>query len=301
MKMKKMVAMILAVSVMGSVAGCSSVKSASADDFIDSCDSLGFDEVDVDDWSGLDDDALADGIYCVMDRDYIEDEITDEVWSFLKLYDCDLNLDRDDIEQIALMVQFDESVFDDVVHPSDIEDIETSFIGGVQITLSDYDADTYEGIMDAADDILDKIHVDVDDLSSSEYRLTKNGGFILLNVNIEDFVDAFVESDIFELLEDHAEDDDDVEDFLEILDELTGCLSFGLYARDENVVVVLSLSLNQAPEQLNDLCSDLKLTDPSRLPSNQDAIDGIIDALDDSLGLYLNRAASAPDFTYMDF
>ena len=49
MKLKRVVALMLAASMLAAVAGCSKVKKITHDDFVNACDKMGAEEVDYDD------------------------------------------------------------------------------------------------------------------------------------------------------------------------------------------------------------------------------------------------------------
>lgn len=288
MKMKKFMAAMLAVSMMAAFAGCAKVKSISGDDFRAACDSLGASEVDPEDnTSDLEEDELEDGFYMVMDSDYIEEHMgdvnymTSELSTFgVGTTDIEQIIEADDVEEMTVYGRADQNI-DDIDSPEDIGDLTINAVIAAQITLND--ADKSEDIMEGLADAFDEYGIDVEDLSSDEYYVGKNEGYLKINVSVEDLVAAFTESDIYDIITSMS-DDFDVDDYTE---DMTGSASIAFYVKGENVILVLNLNINEDPSFCNDFCSELGVADPSKLPSNTMLAESICDYLDDTLGSML--------------
>ncbi|MBP5180334.1 MAG: hypothetical protein J6127_03490 [Clostridiales bacterium] len=290
MKLKRVMALALATAMVASVAGCAKVKSISNDDFNSACDKQGAEEVDYDE-VGDDEDLLEDGYYTVVDADQIE-EIMSDPYASMYMSQIDVPLDYDDIEIMSLFVKaegFDD--LSDIEDPEDLADAQCNVVIGMQITLTEEDmvSDLFDGIADALDDNLD---YDVADFSNSEYYTGKNEGFIKINVSAQDLVAAFRESDIYGYLSDMGEDMDDLED---VLDNLNGSICIAIYAKDNNVVIVAGFCLGEELSLLDSFCSDLGVQSPSKVPSNAEFSQAIIDAVDDSLGSLMALSAAYTD------
>lgn len=296
MKMKKFMASVLAVSMMAAFAGCAKVKSITADDFKNACEELGAVEVDPED-ADTDEDDLEDGLYTVMDSDYIEENLSNnEVTSDLSMYgistpDIDEIIDPEDIEEMVVYARLEENT-DDISDPEDIADLSINCVIAAQVTLNNSDsaADIMEGLADG----LDEFGIDVEDLSSNEYYTGKNEGFLKINVSVEDLVAAFIESDIYDILSSFS-DDFDVE---EMTEDMTGSASLAFYVKGENVVIVINCNVNEDASFCNDFCSELGVDDPSKLPSNTMVAESICDYIDDTFGSMISGFAAMASYDY---
>ncbi|MCR5592526.1 MAG: hypothetical protein K6F79_02085 [Saccharofermentans sp.] len=283
MKLKKFMSLALAAAMVASVAGCAKVKSISSDDFISACDKQDAQEVDYDDANDADPDDLEDGLYTVLDSDQIE-EIMDDPYTSMSISQMGVEIpyDSDDIESMVIYAKMNGvDDIDSVSDPEDLGDIETNGVVGVQITMTEADMvpELFDAIADAFDDGLD---YEVDSFSGNEYYTGKNEGYLRVNISVEDLVAAFRDSDIYGYLGDMSGDDmDDLED---VLDNLTGNLCVAVYAKGENIVIVVGFSIGSDVTLLDSFCSDLGVQSPSKVPANADLPVAIMDAVDDSLG-----------------
>ena len=274
---KKVLASLLVLSMIGSLTGCSKLKNVTSDDFIDACENTGADEMDdVDELRDLETEDFADGVYLVLDGDDIE-ELPYEVLMMLKMYDFDLGIDTDDMEEVALYMYLDQNI-DDIDYDDDPEailDLQCDIAFAAHITLSDPDLclDAVDGI----EDLLRNIDVDVDDLTSEEYYTSRKGGVLRLHVALEDLIAAFLDSDSYDVIEDMS----DIDNMDEILEQMTGDVSLSIYIENENIVIIAGLSVNETNDSLISLCDELGLDDPNEMESSQTVIDALIEKVDD--------------------
>ena len=285
MKMKKLVASVLALSVMAGVAGCSKVKSITGEEAVNVLEELGYEELNEDEMEDIDDpddSLITDGCYMVMDRDYIEDKVS-EIEPYIRMTGLDIGIDIDNVEEMTMFVRcegIDE--LEDVEEPGDLDDVELNLFGGAQITLDEYDQGVLDDIEDGLDDLLRKINVDIDDLSQDEYKLNK--------ASVEDFVEALMESEFYEALMDSATDDDEAEEFEEALQNLTGDISVAVYVSDGNILFIIGASLNCEPTLIDEFCSEAGVDDPTNMPSSEAVTEALIDTLDDYAALFTARS-----------
>ena len=293
MKTKKVMALLLTAAMMASFAGCAKVKSADMDTFINACEESDADEVDADDLSGIDVDDLFHGFYCVMDEDDIEDLPT-EALMMLKLYDLDLDIDPEDIDQMAIYARYSDlpNSIDDVEEYEDLCEVDFDFVGAAQITL--LEPANMDDMVDAVDDLLDHIHLEHEDLSNDEFKTSKNGLQLMLRIDIADLAAALADSDAYDIIMDTA-DEDDASQIGDVLDEITGEVVLGVYIENENIVIIVGGCLNaDYSNNVEEMIEYLNLPNPEDVPSNQAVIDAIIDYVDDYASI-LNSYVSAYD------
>lgn len=296
MKVKKVIALILAASMVAAVAGCSKVKKITGADFVAACEKMGAQEVDYDDTTAdVDEDAIEDGIYCVLDNDNIE-EIYEEYGSSsssmmygISAPDFDSIIEADDIEEATVFAKVEQNM-EDIDDVEDIADLNVNAVIGVQFTLTD--AGMVEQIMEGLADNLDEYDIDVEDLGSDEYYVSKNEGYLKIHVSVEDFVAAFLESETCGYLEAM---DLDIE---EMVDGMTGDICIATYINGENLVVVIGGSVNNTVEYLDEFCGYLGIPSPSKLGSNTMVAEAICDTIDDTIGAMLGAFASYDAYDY---
>lgn len=287
MKMKKIVSAVLALSMAASIAGCSKVKKITIDDFVDACEAMGAEEVDYDEFEDLDDDAIEDGVYTIMDSDDIADAYEQyENNNTADMYNIDVPepiIDAEDIEQAAVYVQMTQNT-DDISGIEDIDDLDVDMILAAQMTLTDANMaeDYINGIADCLDEYTG---IDVEDLSADEYYLGKNEGYLKVHVTVEDVVAAFYDSNIYGILQSFGSEMGDLE---EVLDALSGDIAVATYVNGENVVLVMGVSIGHEPQLLDDFCSELTIDNPVTVDANPDVASGIMDYVDDTFGSMLS-------------
>ena len=304
MKMKKAVAAVLALSLAAGAAGCSKVRSVSGEDIVNVCDDMDFEEFDPDDNNDFDEDSLEDGFYFVMDQDYIEENLQGYASAAIRMSGLDLGIDFENIEEATVFGRVVIDGEDDVEDPEDLEDVEADALVGVQITLEEYDDDTFDDIADGIDDLLRKIGVDIDDLSSSEFKQNKDSLYLKINVGVAEFMEAFLDSEMWEAITDNADEDDEVEEVEEAFRALTGSVGVEIFVADGNILIVAAGSLNCEPEIADEFCSAIHVDNPGRLPNCQVVIDGIIEEIDDyadMVGGYYSPDDLIDGFSYASF
>lgn len=295
MKMKKIMAAVLAVSVMASVAGCSKVKKITHDDFVNACDKMGAEEVDYDDSNDVEESDLEDGVYCVMDSDDIEDVYSQyDSSSSAGMYgmsapDFESVIEAEDMQDMTFFVKMDQNI-DDISDAEDLSGLEVNAVIGVHITLTE--ADMAEEIMGNIADLLDDLDIDVEELDSNEYYVGKNEGYLKFNISAEDLAAAFAESETAGYLEML---DVDVE---EITEGITGSISVATYINGENMVVIIGGAVNNDPEYLDEFCGNLGIPTPSSLSSNTMIAEAICDYVDDTIGSMLSSFAAMSSYDF---
>ena len=282
MRGKRVLAVLLAGSFVFSMTGCKNIKSVNIDDFAAAWDDYGAEEIDIDDLTSYDsdfDDKLFDGIYCTFEPGDLDD--SRYMIAALKMYKLDLNLDLDDVDQICVGVtayhNLEEYSIDDV---ADLDDINIDFAGGIQLTLEE-SVDVDE-LADGIEDLLDFIDINPDDLSSSEYRTSKNGLSLMLRVSIADIASGVLDSDLLDIFGMRMEDDE-LDDFEDALENMEGDAYLYIVAEDENVVIMVGLGYNFPVQRLIEFTDAFGFEDPYRLTANQDIANGIVEAYEDRL------------------
>lgn len=302
MKFKKIISIMLAASVIALAAGCSNYRTVTHDDFMETCDQLGAQEVEIENYDFTAED-FEDGLLITFDEDDIE-EYGYYFRMVLSMSKLGLGIDVDDIENISIYGRVDPGVsywegffsddfdFEEV----DFSDYESDGVVALQITLSEeYEVDE---LMDGIDDLFAQIGIDTDDLSKKEWNYNNNNGYLRLHVDISELTEAFLESDAFEIIQELDED----RDYEEIIEGRTGDIGIEFEVSPNNVFVLLGVNVNHEPDRLNELCDSLRLSNPLNLPSNGDAVESVINSVDRYAGIfdrtmnsYLDRAREAAE------
>ncbi|MCR5593420.1 MAG: hypothetical protein K6F79_06715 [Saccharofermentans sp.] len=302
MKYKKIISIMLAASVISLAAGCSNYRTVTHDDFMETCDQLGAQEVEIENYDFTAED-FEDGLLISFDEDDIE-EYGYYFRMVLSMSKIGLGIDVDDIENISIYGRVDPGVsywkgffsddfdFEEV----DFSDYESDGVVALQITLSEeYEVDD---LMDGIDDLFAQIGIDTDDLSKKEWNYNNDNGYLRLHVDISELTEAFLESDAFEIIQELDED----RDYEEMIEGRTGDIGIEFEVSPNNVFVLLGVNVNHEPDRLNELCDSLRLSNPLNLPSNGDAVESVINSVDRYAGIfdrtmnsYLDRAREAAE------
>ena len=302
MKYKKIISIVLAASIISLSAGCSNYRTVTHDDFMETCDQLGAQEVEIENYDFTAED-FEDGLLITFDEDDIE-EYGYYFRMVLSMSKIGLGIDVDDIENISIYGRVDPGVsywegffsddfdFEEV----DFSDYEVDGVVALQITLSEeYEVDD---LMDGIDDLFAQIGIDTDDLSKKEWNYNNNNGYLRLHVDISELTEAFLESDAFEIIQELDED----RDYEEMIEGRTGDIGIEFEVSPNNVFVLLGVNVNHEPDRLNELCDSLRLSNPLNLPSNGDAVESVINSVDRYAGIfdrtmnsYLDRAREAAE------
>ncbi len=302
MKYKKIISIMLAASVISLAAGCSNYRTVTHDDFMETCDQLGAQEVEIENYDFTAED-FEDGLLISFDEDDIE-EYGYYFRMVLSMSKIGLGIDVDDIENISIYGRVDPGVsywegffsddfdFEEV----DFSDYESDGVVALQITLSEeYEVDD---LMDGIDDLFAQIGIDTDDLSKKEWNYNNDNGYLRLHVDISELTEAFLESDAFEIIQELDED----RDYGEMIEGRTGDIGIDFEVSPNNVFVLLGVNVNHEPDRLNELCDSLRLSNPLNLPSNGDAVESVIYSVDRYAGVfdrtmnsYLDRAREAAE------
>ena len=298
MKRIKIISCIVtAAMVLGLAAGCSKTKKVTTENVEKACEALDYEEYDVDDLQNakLEGGDVDDGFYVIIDEDAIED-MADENESSLSSIGLDEVIEADDVESAALFMKSTglEDFQDDVDGLQDIEnlgDAEFDLIIGMQATLKD--DDKVEDIMDYLEDMLDEYDLDVDDLTAQEYYRSKTEGYLKFNIDIQDLWEIAQENDdLMDLLEE-ADMEDQIED---LFDSVSGNICVSYQISGNNLIVVIGAAFNSKGDSLNDMCSKLGIDNPSKLKTNQDFAEGIVESIMDYAMKYMSYAYSSYDF-----
>lgn len=278
---KRIIAAIVAASMIMTVAGCSKTKTITVDSFSKAAESLGCDEVDPEDFEEDFTDDLEDGIYTVIDRDYIEDN-EDNLEYSLKSYGLDDIIDVDDVEGMAMLMKgsgFDD--LEDIDDPDDIEDLKVDF--AVVVTIELNNKIDVEDVMDELADKLDDADIEVDDLPSNEFYSSASAGYFRENIDIKDAVSIILDNDDVQDLLDAMDDSDDLTDVLEALSG-QACIDFEV--SQKSITVAVGFGINSDASTLAAACNKLGLKNVTSFKTNSDLVEAVIDTVVKYYGSY---------------
>ena len=291
MKRAKIISCLVAASmVLGIAAGCGKTNKVTTEQFEKACDKLGCDEFDADDTPDADD--IEDGIYIIMDEDDIEDN-EDQINESLGLIGLDDVVEADDIESFGVFTKG--NGFSDLEDFSynytgldDIEDLEIDFAVALQATLKD--DDKCEDIMDFVEDLLDDYDLDVDDLRADEYYRSKTEGYLRVNIDIETLVQIALDNDdLMDLLDSLCSDSDEIVDMLE---SLSGNVCITMEVCGDSVIIVVGVGFNTESETVSDFCKAVGIEDPSKLKTNEEFVESIVDSITKNVMKFMSLAYS---------
>ena len=161
----------------------------------------------------------------------------------------------------------------------------------MQATLKD--DDKVDDIMDYLEDMLDEYDLDVDDLTAQEYYRSKTEGYLKFNIDIQDlWAIAQDNDDLMDLLEE-ADMEDEIED---LFDSVSGNICVSYQISGNNLIMVFGVAFNSKGDCLNDMCSKLGIDNPSKLKTNQDFAESIVESIMDYAMKYMSYAYSSYDF-----
>ena len=294
MQKRRILAALLAGTFVFSMTGCKKIESVTSEEFENAWENTDADEMSFDELGELSEEdfeaQLYDGFYYTFEPDDLE--YFPMIIPTLKSANLDLNLDSDDIEQVSVGARvFLDPEDADLFDLESLNDLSFSSVAGIQITLNDsVDLDELE---DGIDDLLNSIDINIEDLSSSEYRRTKNGLSLALRVSVTDLSQSILDSDFIDLMHDNnIPEADDVEDMLE--DLYDGEIILYIIASDENILILGGASVNYPVNLLIELTDELGLTDPYDLTPNTDLPNALVE-------MYVDRIAAYASFAYAGF
>ena len=289
MKRAKIISCLVAASmVLGLTAGCGKTNKVTTEQFEKACEKLGCDEFDAEDNPDADD--IEDGIYIIMDEDDIEDE-EDQINESLGLIGLDDVVEADDIKSFGVFTKG--NGFSDIENIGyngldDIEDLELDFAVALQATLKD--DDKCEDIMDFVEDLLDDYDLDVDDLRADEYYRSKTEGYLRVNIDIETLAKIALDNDdLMDLLDSLGSDSDEIVDLLE---SISGNVCITLEVCGDSVIIVVGVGFNTESETVSDFCKAVGIEDPSKLKTNEEFIEDIVDSLVKNIMKFMSLAYS---------
>ncbi len=287
-------AALLAGTFVFSMTGCKKIESVTSEEFENAWENTDADEMSFDELGELSEEdfeaQLYDGFYFTFEPDDLE--YFPMIIPTLKSANLDLNLDSDDIEQVSVGARgFLDPEDADLFDLESLNDLSFSSVAGIQITLNDsVDLDELE---DGIDDLLNSVDINIEDLSSSEYRRTKNGLSLTLRVSVTDLSQSILDSDFIDIMHDNnIPEADDVEDMLE--DLYDGEIILYIIASDENILILGGASVNYPVNLLIELTDELGLTDPYDLTPNTDLPNALVE-------MYVDRIDAYASFAYAGF
>ena len=294
MQKRRILAALLAGTFVFSMTGCKKIESVTSEEFENAWENTDADEMSFDELGELSEEdfeaQLYDGFYFTFEPDDLE--YFPMIIPTLKSANLDLNLDSDDIEQVSVGARgFIDPEDADLFDLESLNDLSFSSVAGIQITLNDsVDLDELE---DGIDDLLNSVDINIEDLSSSEYRRTKNGLSLTLRVSVTDLSQSILDSDFIDIMHDNGiPEADDVEDMLE--DLYDGEIILYIIASDENILILGGASVNFPVNLLIELTDELGLTDPYDLTPNTDLPNALVE-------MYVDRIAAYASFAYAEF
>lgn len=294
MQKRRILAALLAGTFVFSMTGCKKIESVTSEEFENAWENTDADEMSFDELGELSEEdfeaQLYDGFYYTFEPDDLE--YFPMIIPTLKSANLDLNLDSDDIEQVSVGARvFLDPEDADLFDMESLNDLSFSSVAGIQITLNDsVDLDELE---DGIDDLLNSVDINIEDLSSSEYRRTKNGLSFTLRVSVTDLSQSILDSDFIDLMHDNnIPEADDVEDMLE--DLYDGEIILYIIASDENILILGGASVNFPVNLLIELTDELGLTDPYDLTPNTDLPNALVE-------MYVDRMDAYASFAYAGF
>ena len=294
MQKRRILAALLAGTFVFSMTGCKKIESVTSEEFENAWENTDADEMSFDELEELGEEdfeaQMYDGFYYTFEPDDLE--YFPMIIPTLKSANLDLNLDSDDIEQVSVGARvFLDPEDADLFDLESLNDLSFSSVAGIQITLNDsVDLDELE---DGIDDLLNSVDINIEDLSSSEYRRTKNGLSLTLRVSVTDLSQSILDSDFIDLMHDNnIPEADDVEDMLE--DLYDGEIILYIIASDENILILGGASVNYPVNLLIELTDELGLTDPYDLTPNTDIPNAIVE-------MYVDRMDAYASFAYAGF
>ena len=294
MQKRRILAALLAGTFVFSMTGCKKIESVTSEEFENAWENTDADEMSFDELGALSEEdfeaQLYDGFYYTFEPDDLE--YFPMIIPTLKSANLDLNLDSDDIEQVSVGARvFLDPEDADLFDMESLDDLSFSSVAGIQITLNDsVDLDELE---DGIDDLLNSVDINIEDLSSSEYRRTKNGLSLALRVSVTDLSQSILDSDFIDLMHDNnIPEADDVEDMIE--DLYDGEIILYIIASDENILILGGASVNFPVNLLIELTDELGLTDPYDLTPNTDIPNALVE-------MYVDRMDAYASFAYAGF
>ena len=294
MQKRRILAALLAGTFVFSMTGCKKIESVTSEEFENAWENTDADEMSFDELGELSEEdfeaQLYDGFYFTFEPDDLE--YFPMIIPTLRSANLDLNLDSDDIEQVSVGTRvFLDPEDADLFDLESLNDLSFSSVAGIQITLNDsVDLDELE---DGIDDLLNSVDINIEDLSSSEYRRTKNGLSLALRVSVTDLSQSILDSDFIDLMHDNnIPEADDAEDMLE--DLYDGEIILYIIASDENILILGGASVNYPVNLLIELTDELGLTDPYDLTPNTDLPNALVE-------MYVDRIAAYASFAYAGF
>lgn len=294
MQKRRILAALLAGTFVFSMTGCKKIESVTSEEFENAWENTDADEMSFEELGELSEEdfeaQLYDGFYFTFEPDDLE--YFPMIIPTLKSANLDLNLDSDDIEQVSVGARgFIDPEDADLFDLESLNDLSFSSVAGIQITLNDsVDLDELE---DGIDDLLNSVDINIEDLSSSEYRRTKNGLSLALRVSVTDLSQSILDSDFIDIMHDNdIPEADDVEDMLE--DLYDGEIILYIIASDENILILGGASVNYPVNLLIELTDELGLTDPYDLTPNTDIPNALVE-------MFVDRIDAYASFAYAEF
>ena len=295
MKRIKAIACVISVAMLAGIfAGCSKTTKISTDKFQSVCEKLDLEEFEVDD-DAPDMDDLEDGIFVVIDEDYIEDN-EDDMNDAFESIGLDDVFEAEDIESFAFAAKcsgLDD--FSDLSGIDDLEDLESEGAFAMQMTLKNDKC--AEDFMDFIEDKLDDLDINTKDLTGKEFYASKNEGYFRFHIDLAKFGALILENDdIIDMFDDYGIDSDDFEDAMAAL---TGDIAISIEISGNQVFIIAGYSINTKCDTLNSFAKSFgAASNPATIPMNEKVCEEIVDNLGDNSGNFLYYIYMASLYSY---
>jgi len=281
---RKIIAAIVASSMILTIAGCSQTKAITINGFTKAAESLGCEEIDPEDLEEDFTGDIEDGFYTVVDADYIEDEM--DLESALESYELDDIIDADTVSGIAILAKgtgADE--LEDLEDPEDFEDYQADIVYVVTVEFSE--KIDVQDVMDALADNLDKADIDVDDLSSSEWLSSANAGYFRENIDFEDLATAILDNeDIADIIE-YYDEDGEITDTIEAI---SGQACVNVEVTRTSMTVAVGIGVNSDASTFATVSNKLGLKNVTGLKTNTELLDGLVETVFETYGSALSHS-----------
>ena len=266
---KKLLSVLLAVVMLiGVLAGCSKTTGMNQDKFVKACGKLKLTELDIDELDEIEEN-IEDGFYFSGDEELIEgySKVLD---TYLELTKLSKAFESDDIVSVSFAGKC--AGYDDLKDLDDLEDAELD--GAFAFQMNFGQKDKAEEFMKGVENILKKVNIKTKKLSSKEYYVSKNEGYLRLHIDIEQLCQMILDDDD---MMDSMKNKYDV-DLEDTLENLKGDIALSVEIKGSNVFIFAGGAVNSEKKVYKDFVKAFGLAnDPMSLPMNEDVADDLTD------------------------
>ena len=281
---KKLVSVLLAaVMLIGVFAGCSKTAGMTRDKFVKACGKLKLTELDIDELDEIGEN-IEDGFYFSGDEELIEG-YSKTIDTYLKLTKLSKAFGSDDIVSVSFAAKC--AGFEDLKDIDGPEDAELD--GAFAFQMNFGQENKAEEFMKGIEYILKQVNIKTKKLTSKEYYVSKNEGYLRFHIDIEQFCQMILDDDD---LTDSLKNNYDV-DVEDILDGLAGDIAISIEIKGSNVFIFAGGAVNSEKKVYKDFVKAFGLTtDPMSLPMNEDIADDMTELVI-SCVKYISKARDA--------